>query len=112
MEEAVAKIRNLRGSPIKIRPLVDQIRGLKVEQALSLLEYSGKRAAGPIKEVLKSAIANAENNKGMDVDTLIVSRVHVDKGMVMKRFRPRARGRASRILKSSSHVTVAVASAE
>ena len=110
MEEAVAIIRNLRGSPTKIRPIMDQIRGLGADKALNILEFSNKRVARAIKEGLKSAIANAENNQGMDVDTLVVSRAYVDKGMVMKRFRPRARGRASRILKRSSHVTLAVSS--
>lgn len=112
MEEAVASLRGLRGSPLKARLLLDQIRGQRVDVALGILMYSKKRMAKAVGETLKSAIANAENNLGLDVDTLYVSRVFADKGGVMKRFRPRARGRASRILKRSSHVTVAVRTKE
>lgn len=108
MEEAVASLRNLRGSPLKIRLLLDQIRGKKVEAAVAILMYSRKRVAQAVGGVLRSAVANAENNLRLDVDTLFVSQAFADKGAVMKRFRPRARGRASRILKRSSHVTVAV----
>lgn len=112
MAEAVAKLRNMRGSPTKVRLVLDQIRGMSVEAALGVLEFSRKRSALGVKDLLKSAIANAENNLGLDVDTLMVSRAFADKGMVMKRFRPRARGRASRILKRSSHVTLVVRSEE
>jgi len=112
MEEAVASLRNLRGSPLKVRLLLNQIRGQNVDIALGCLIYSKKRVARAVKDVLKSAIANAENNLGLDVDTLFVSKAFADKGVVMKRFRPRARGRASRILKRSSHVTVAVRTRE
>lgn len=108
MEEAVARLQNMRGSPSKVRLLLDQIRGQKVDSALGLLLYSRKRMAHAVRETLKSAVANAENNLGMDVDTLIVSKAYADKGSVMKRFRPRARGRASRIIKWGAHVTVAV----
>lgn len=106
--EAVAKNKFLRVSPTKARLVVDQIRGLHVEKALELLAFSKKRAAGHIRGVLLSAIANAENNLGLDVDTLYVSQVMVDKGPALKRIRPRARGRASRILKPTSHITLAV----
>ena len=112
MDEAVASLRNMRGSPLKVRLLLDQIRGKDVDTALGILMYSRKRAAKAVRETLKSAVANAENNLSLDVDTLIVSRCFADKGVVMKRFRPRARGRASRILKRSSHVTVAVRTKE
>ncbi len=112
MEDVVASLRDMRGSPLKVRLLLDQIRGQDVETALGILMYSKKRMARAVGETLKSAIANAENNLGMDVDTLYVSRAFADKGTVMKRFRPRARGRASRILKRSSHVTVAVRTRE
>ncbi len=108
MEEAVARLQNMRGSPSKARLVLDQIRGLKVDAALSLLLYSRKRMAHAVRETLKSAIANAENNLSLDVDTLFVSQAYADKGTVMKRFRPRARGRASKIVKWGSHVTVAV----
>ncbi|MBF0294450.1 MAG: 50S ribosomal protein L22 [Magnetococcales bacterium] len=112
MSEAVARLRNLPVSPTKVRLVVDQIRGNRVENALRTLEFSKKRVAHSVRELLKSAIANAENNFGMDVDTLIVNQACVDKGTVMKRFRPRARGRASRILKRSCHVTISVRAAE
>ena len=110
--EAVAKTRNLRVSPSKVRLVIDQIRGKNVEQAMQILEFSKRRISGPVLETLKSAIANAENNLGLDVDTLIVSRVFVDNAKTMRRFMPRARGRASRILKRSSHLTVAVSPRE
>lgn len=106
--EAVARLRNLPVSPTKVRLVVDQIRGSRVESALRILEFSKKRVAHAVREILKSAIANAENNFGMDVDTLIVSQASVDKGTVMKRFRPRARGRASRVIKRTSHITITV----
>ena len=106
--EAVAKTRFLRVSPTKVRLVIDQIRGLDVESALQTLQYSKKRVAKNVREALKAAIANAENNQGMDVDTLYVSRAMVDSGPMYKRIRPRARGRASRILKRTSHVTLAV----
>ncbi len=106
--EAVAKLKNLPVSPTKVRLVVDQIRGDRVENALRTLEFSKKRVAHSVRETLKSAIANAENNFGMDVDTLIVFQASVDKGTVMKRFRPRARGRASRVIKRSSHITITV----
>lgn len=110
--EASAKMMNLRVSSKKVRLVVDQIRGMKVEPALSVLEYSRKRVARALRDTLKSAIANAENNFNMNVDTLVVSKAFVDEGPVTKRFRPRARGRASRILKRSSHVTFVVRAGE
>lgn len=110
--EAVARNRNLRVSPSKVRLVVDQIRGKDVEQALQILEFSNRRISGSVMETLKSAIANAENNLGLDVDTLVVSKAFVDQAKTMRRFMPRARGRASRILKRSSHLTVAVSPRE
>ncbi len=107
--EAIASLRNLRVSPTKVRPVIDQIRGMNVEAALQVLQFSRKRTARYIQDVLKSAVANAEDAHGLDVDTLIVSKAYVDSGPALKRFRPRARGRASRILKRTSHVTLAVA---
>lgn len=106
--EAIAKRNYLRVSAIKARLVIDQIRGKDVDSALRILEFSDKRVANDIQGVLKSAIANAENNHGMDVDTLYVSRATVDEGSMMKRIQPRARGRSFRILKRSSHVTVGV----
>ncbi|OSM02454.1 50S ribosomal protein L22 [Magnetofaba australis] len=112
MQEARAITKNQRVSPYKARLVIDQIRGQDVESALQILEFSKKRIARVVKETLKSAIANAENNLGLDVDTLIVSQAFVDQGPVLKRFKPRARGRASRILKRTSHITVAVSTQE
>lgn len=108
MEEAVAVTKYVRVSPTKIRLVVDQIRGKKIEQAMQILEYSRKRCSRVVMDTLKSAVANAENNLGMDVDTLVVSRIYVDKGAVLKRVQPMARGRAFGILKRTSHITVAV----
>ena len=104
-----AVLRFVRLSPLKARLVADQVRGQKVDQALNILKFSRQRAAGIIKKVLESAIANAENNNGADVDELKVSEIFVDEGPVMKRIRPRAKGRADRILKRTSHITVRVA---
>ncbi|MBL4794209.1 MAG: 50S ribosomal protein L22 [Pseudomonadales bacterium] len=106
--EVAAKLRNARISAQKARLVADQIRGMEVDKALDLLTFSPKKAAALIKKILESAIANAENNEGADVDELKVSVVFVDEGMTMKRIRPRAKGRADRIMKRSSHITVKV----
>ena len=97
-----------RLSPQKARLVADQVRGLQVEKAVELLTFSNKKAAQVIKKVLESAIANAEHNEGADIDELKVSAICVDQGPVHKRFKARARGRANRILKRTSHVTVTV----
>jgi large subunit ribosomal protein L22 len=89
--------------------VADQIRGLPVEQALNVLAFSNKKGASMMKKVLDSAVANAENNEGADVDELKVKAVWVDEGPTMKRIRARAKGRAARILKRTSHITVTVA---
>ncbi len=107
--QAVAKLRHARLSAQKGRLVADQIRGLPVEQALNILTFSTKKGAALMKKVLDSAIANAENNEGADIDELRVSTVCVDEGPTMKRIRARAKGRAARILKRSSHITVTVA---
>ncbi len=107
--QAVAKHRYARISAQKGRLVADQIRGLPVEEALNVLTFSKKKGAVLIKKVLDSAIANAENNEGADIDELNVKTVCIDEGPTMKRIRARAKGRASRILKRSSHITVAVA---
>ncbi|MDH3715762.1 MAG: 50S ribosomal protein L22 [Gammaproteobacteria bacterium] len=104
-----ASLRHARVSPQKARLIADQIRGLPVENALNVLSFSPRKAAGLIKKVLDSAIANAEHNEGADVDELKVSTVFVNEGPVMKRLRARAKGRANRILKRTSHITVTVA---
>jgi large subunit ribosomal protein L22 len=106
--EAFAKHRHARTSPQKARLVADQIRGLHVEKALEVLSYSPKKGAGLVKKVLESAIANAEHNEGADIDELLVSQIFVDEGPTMKRIKPRAKGRADRILKRSSHITVVV----
>jgi large subunit ribosomal protein L22 len=105
----VAKLKNTRISAQKVRLVADQIRGVPVDSAINLLTFSNKKAAKIIKKVLESAIANAEHNDAADVDELFVSKIMVDEGPTMKRWRPRARGRANKILKRMSHVTVAVA---
>lgn len=107
--QAVAKHRYARISAQKGRLVADQIRGLPVEEALNVLTFSNKKGAVLIKKVLDSAIANAENNEGADIDELTVKTICIDEGPTMKRIRARAKGRASRILKRSSHITVAVA---
>jgi large subunit ribosomal protein L22 len=96
-------------SPQKVRLVADQIRGLPVDRALNVLKFSNKKAAAIVRKVLESAIANAEHNDGADIDALLVAEIHVDQGPTLKRLRTRARGRADRILKRMSHVTVKVA---
>ena len=109
--EVAAKLSGARLSAQKARLVADQIRGKHVEQALDILEYSPKKAAALIKKVLESAIANAEHNEGADVDELKVSTIFVDEAFTMKRIKPRAKGRADRILKRNCHITVKVADA-
>ncbi|MCS0496712.1 50S ribosomal protein L22 [Ancylobacter sp. MQZ15Z-1] len=110
--EAKAVVRNLRVSPQKLNLVAGLIRGKKVATALADLQFSRKRIAGDVKKCLESAIANAENNHELDVDDLIVAEAHVGKGLVMKRFAARARGRASRIEKPFSHITIVVREVE
>lgn len=106
---ARATLKYARISAQKARLVGDQIRGRHVEHALNDLAFSTKKAAGIVRKVLESAIANAENNEGADVDELQVVEVQVNEGPTMKRIRPRAKGRASRILKRTSHISVTVA---
>ncbi len=110
--KVAAKLTGVQISPQKVRLVADQIRGKGVEEALDLLAFSQKKAAGIMKKVLNSAIANAEHNEGADVDELKVSTVFVDEGRTLKRLSPRAKGRADRILKRSCHITVKVADSE
>lgn len=107
--ETMARLKGAQLSAQKARLVADQIRGRSVEEALNILAFSPKKGAAILKKVLDSAIANAENNEGADVDDLKVSTVFVDEGMTMKRIKPRAKGRADRILKRSCHITVKVA---
>ena len=103
-----ATARRLQISQQKARLVVDQVRGKPVADALDILNFSTKKAAVLVRKVLESAIANAENNEGADIDELKVSEVFVNEGMTMKRIKPRAKGRADRIFKRSSHITVTV----
>ena len=106
--EAFAKTSMLRTSPQKLNLVAAMIRGKKVDKALSDLTFSKRRIAGDVKKCLQSAIANAENNHNLDVDQLVVAEAWVGKGMVMKRGRPRARGRFGKILKPFSESTIKV----
>jgi large subunit ribosomal protein L22 len=106
--EAKAVARMLRVSPQKLNLLAQLIRGKKVERALADLQFSRKRIAGDVRKTLESAIANAENNHSLDVDDLVVAEAHVGKALVMKRFSPRARGRAGRIEKPFANLTIVV----
>lgn len=110
--EIAARLKTINVSPQKARLVADQIRGLNVEKALDVLTFSPKKSARIIKKVLESAIANAEHNEGADVDELKVSTIFVDAGPVYKRISPRAKGRANRILKRTSHITVFVSDSE
>jgi large subunit ribosomal protein L22 len=110
--EAKAVLRMLRTSGQKLNLVAAMIRGKKVEKALAELTFSRKRIAGPVKKTLESAVANAENNHGLDPDTLVVAEAYVGDSLVMKRFHARARGRASRIEKPFSHLTIVVRQVE
>ncbi|MBT8140023.1 MAG: 50S ribosomal protein L22 [Gammaproteobacteria bacterium] len=107
--EVSAKLSGAQISAQKVRLIADQIRGKRAEDALDILTFSKKKAAAIVLKVLNSAIANAEHNEGADVDELKVSTVFVNEGRTMKRLKPRAKGRADRILKRACHITVKVA---
>jgi large subunit ribosomal protein L22 len=106
--EAMAVLRMLRTSPQKLNLVAGMIRGKKVEKALADLTFSKRRIAGDVKKCLQSAIANAENNHNLDVDSLVVAEAWVGKNLVMKRGRPRARGRFGKIMKPFSEITIKV----
>jgi large subunit ribosomal protein L22 len=106
--EAQAIARMLRTSPQKLNLVAAMIRGKKVDRALADLTFSKRRIAGDVKKVLQSAIANAENNHNLDVDSLVVAEAHVGKNLTLKRGRPRARGRFGRIIKPFSQLTITV----
>ena len=110
--EAIATNRMLRTSPQKLNLVAGMIRGMPVEKALAALTFSKRRIAGDVKKTLQSAIANAENNHGLDVDELVVAEAYVGKNLIMKRGRPRARGRYGRIMKPFSQITIKVRQAE
>ncbi|PIE70288.1 MAG: 50S ribosomal protein L22 [Deltaproteobacteria bacterium] len=107
--EVKAVTRFVRISPMKVRRVVDVVKGEPVEMALNSLKFMPQKAAGILSKTLKSAVANADHNADLDIDDLIVKNVLVDQGPTLKRFRARARGRGSRILKRTSHITVIVA---
>jgi len=103
-----ATAKRLRISPQKARLVVDMIRGKPVSDALDILNFSTQKGAVLVRKVVESAIANAENNEGADIDELKVSEIYVNEGLTMKRIKPRAKGRADRIFKRTSHITVTV----
>jgi large subunit ribosomal protein L22 len=110
--EIKAIARYIRMSPFKVRRVLDQIRGRSYREALILLEFMPYRACEPILTVLRSAVANAEHNAGLDPAKLVVSQAYADGGPSLKRFRPRAQGRAYQIRKPTCHITIAVAETE
>ncbi len=109
---AMAKGRMLRTSPQKLNLVAQSIRGMKVEKAMAELTFSRKRIAQHVKKVLESAVANAENNHDLDIDSLVVDKAFVGKNIVMKRWRARARGRTGKILKPFSEITIVVKEVE
>ena len=108
MEEARATAKYVRISPQKVRRLVDCVKGKPVEKGLNMLRFMPNKGAGLVEKTIRSAVANAME-KDIDVDSLVISNILVDQGPSLKRFRPRARGRATRILKRTSHITVVLA---
>ena len=112
VRSALARASHVRVTPMKARRVVNMIKGLPAQQALAVLKFAPQAASEPVAKVLASAIANAEHNFSLDPDSLVVSRAYVDEGITMKRFRPRAQGRAYRIRKRTSHITIEVESTE
>jgi large subunit ribosomal protein L22 len=110
--EAKAVAKYMRISPRKVRLIMDQVRGRKVEEALNQLSFAPQRGAFVLKKLINSAVANAEQNLNMDVDKLYIKRIFADEGPTLKRFRARAMGRATRIRKRTSHLTVILDEAE
>lgn len=104
--EATVSLNTVRISPLKFNLVASMIRGMSVSEALTQLQFSNKRIARDVRKALQSGIANAENNQNLDVDSLVVKEAYVGKGIVMKRFHARARGRGSRIFKPFSHLTI------
>ncbi len=107
--EVKAVARYVRISPQKVRKVLEVVKGRPVGDGLNTLKFLPQKAAGILEKVLRSAIANAENNNSLDIDTLVVRNIVVDQGPMLKRFRARARGRGARILKRTSHITITVA---
>lgn len=108
MQQAKAIARTIRIAPRKVRLVVDLIRGKQVGEAVAILRHTPRVASPVVEKVLKSAVANAEHNYDLDVNNLVISEVFVDEGPTLKRFRPRAQGRASAINKRTSHITIVV----
>ncbi|HIE22390.1 MAG TPA: 50S ribosomal protein L22 [Acidimicrobiia bacterium] len=106
--KVMARARFVRQSPYKVRQVLDLVRGLPVEEAEHLLRLTPRAAAEPVFKALKSAVANAEHNHALDPEELVVAEAYADEGPTLKRFRPRARGRASRINKRTAHITIVV----
>lgn len=109
MSEVKAIARFVRISPQKVRKIIGAVKGKPVDAGLNILKFMPQKAAGILEKALRSAVANADHNHDLDIDSLVVRNIIVDQGPTLKRFRARARGRGSRILKRSSHVTVVVA---
>ncbi len=103
-----AQAKYVRHSPYKVRLVLDLVRGLPVQEAEDLLRLTPRGATEPVVKVLKSAVANAEHNHALDIDELVVAEAFADEGPTLKRYRPRARGRATRIRKRTSHITIVV----
>ena len=103
-----AQAKHIRQSPYKVRRVLDLVRGLPVEEARHVLAFTDRRATDPVTKVLNSAVANAEHNFALDSDELIVTEAYADEGPTLKRWRPRARGRATRIRKRTCHITIVV----
>lgn len=110
--EVAARLKGARLSAQKCRLICDQIRGLSVDRALDILKFSEKKTAAVVKKVLESAIANAENNEGADIDTLKIATIFADQGSTYKRMHARAKGRGCRILKPTCHITIIVSDGE
>jgi large subunit ribosomal protein L22 len=110
LPRAIARARYVRATPMKVRRVVELIKGRTATDALAVLQFAPQAASEPVAKVLASAVANAENNLDLDPETLWVSRAYVDEGPTLKRFRPRAQGRAYRIRKRTSHITIEVES--
>jgi large subunit ribosomal protein L22 len=104
--ESSAVARYVRISPRKIRLVMDQVRGKSVEEALNMLSFAPQKGANIVRKLINSAVANAQQNSDIDVDNLYINKIFADEGPVLKRFRPRAMGRATRILKRTSHLTI------
>ena len=112
VRSAIARATYVRVTPMKARRIIDLIRGKRAQESLAMLKFAPQAASEPVAKVLASAIANAENNFSLDPETLVISRAYVDEGPTIKRFRPRAQGRAYRIRKRTSHITIEVESVE